>query len=283
MTIAFDPTLFASSALSWASLAALAGIALGLALMMRQAPRLGLTSRDTYAVGLCGVLWGLLGARLLHVADYAGFYADAPFRAFYVWEGGLALWGAVLAGSAGAVWHARRRGASVGRFADALAVAGLAGMAVGRAGDFIAGATPGALTSLPWGVVYAHSRSEAFAAGAAVHPVALYELVLDLAVLGLLLWGLSLRRALSARRRADRLARALCRRFARAAGRGRSRRGRLALWGGPLPHFVRADRPYAPGLAGGSVGGVGRARRRWRVCVAAPPPGGSLTRYHVRG
>ncbi len=195
MTIAIDPTLFASSALSWASPAALAGIALGLAFMMRQAPRLGLTRRDTYAVGLRGVLWGLLGARLLHVADYAGFYADAPFRAFYVWEGGLALWGAVLAGSAGAVWHARRRGASVGRFADALAVAGLAGMAVGRAGDFIAGATPGALTSLPWGVVYAHPRSEAFAAGAAVHPVALYELCLDLGVLGLLLWGLSLRRA----------------------------------------------------------------------------------------
>ena len=196
MTISVDPRLFGSPVVSWVSLLTLVAIAVGLAIVMRQAAELGLSKRDVYAIGLRSVLWGLLGARLLHVVDYAGFYADAPFRVFYAWQGGLALWGAVLAGSAGALWHARRRGANVGRFADTLAVAGLAGMAVGRVGDFIAGERLGTPTSLPWGVEYAHPRSEAFMIDTAVHPVALYELLAGLLVLGMLLRFLWLRRTL---------------------------------------------------------------------------------------
>ena len=189
MTLSIDPHVFGSALLTWVSLFTLAGVALTIGLLLRGAGNLPASRSAVYGVGVRAALWGLLGARLFHVADYADLYADAPLSALYVWSGGLSLWGGVLAASAGGLWHARRRGIAVGRFADAAAVAGLWGMALGRLGDFLAGERPATATSLPWGVEYAHPAAAAHVDGVAVHPVALYEALLDLAVLGLV-WAL---------------------------------------------------------------------------------------------
>jgi len=195
MTIAIDPNIFGSPLLTWVGLSTLAGAAVAIALVVRLAPELGLTHRAAYGVALRAVLWAYAGARLVHVAGLAGFYGSAPFQVFYVWNGGFALWGAILAGAAGALWHARRAGAGVGRLADALPVVGLVAMAAGKAGDLVAGERPGVPTSMPWGVTYAHESSVAFLSGMAVHPVALYELLLDVAVLAALVWLLPRARA----------------------------------------------------------------------------------------
>ena len=189
MTLSIDPHVFGSALLSRVSVFTLAGIALTVGLLLRGAGDLGASRSAVYAVAVRAVLWGLLGARLFHVADYAGLYADAPLRALYLWSGGLSLWGGVLAASLGGLWHARRRGIGLGRFADAAAVAGLWGIALGRLGDFLMGERPAETTTLPWGIVYAHPDAAAHVAGIAVHPVALYEGLLVLAVLGLL-WAL---------------------------------------------------------------------------------------------
>jgi prolipoprotein diacylglyceryltransferase len=127
------------------------------------------------------------------VADYWGFYSGVPLEALYVWNGGLALWGGVLGATAGGLWHARRRGMPLGRLADVSAAAGLWGMALGRLGDLLAGERPATPTSLPWGVEYAHPDSAAYIDGVAVHPAALYEMLLDVAVVGVL-WRLGARR-----------------------------------------------------------------------------------------
>ena len=190
MTLSIDPYVFGAAPLTWVSLFTLGAIALTIGLLLRGTGKLGVSRSAVYAVGLRAVLWGLLGARLFHVADYAGLYADAPLTALYLWSGGLSLWGGVLAASAGGLWHARRRGVGFGRFADAAAVAGLWGMALGRLGDFLVGERPATATSLPWGVEYGHPGAAAHVEGVAVHPVALYEGLWDLAVLGLL-WLLS--------------------------------------------------------------------------------------------
>lgn len=189
MTLSIDPHVFGSGILTWVSLFTLAGIALAGGLLLRGAGELPAPRSAVYAVAIRAVLWGLLGARAFHVADYASLYADAPLSAFYVWSGGLSLWGGVLAASAGGLWHARRRGIALGRFADAAAVAGLWGIALGRLGGFLVGERPAEPTTMPWGIAYAHPDAAAYVDGVAVHPVALYEALLVLAVLGLL-WAL---------------------------------------------------------------------------------------------
>jgi prolipoprotein diacylglyceryltransferase len=188
MTIAIDPHIFGSPLLTWVGLSTMAGAVVAIALAVRRGPELGLTRRAAYGVALRAVLWAYAGARLVHVVDLAGFYASAPFQIFYLWNGGFALWGAILAGAAGAAWHARRAGASVGRYAQGLPVWGLVAMSIGRAGDLLAGERAGEPTSLPWGITYANTSAQAYAGGAAVHPVALYELVLDLGLAAALVW-----------------------------------------------------------------------------------------------
>jgi phosphatidylglycerol:prolipoprotein diacylglycerol transferase len=147
-----------------------------LAWMVRQAPSFRLTRGVTYAIALRTMLWAILGARVSHLIDFAGFYAGVPFQVFYLWSGGLSAWGALLAGAIGAIWHAKRRGASLGVFADYLTLAGLGATAAGRIGDLLAGERMGTATSVPWAVTYTNAGAAAFDAGA-VHPVAAYELL----------------------------------------------------------------------------------------------------------
>ena len=220
MSLDIDPRLLGSPLLTWTSPSTLVGIAIGLTLMLRWAPGLGLRRRDAYAVGLRVVLWSLLGARLFHVLEFTPFYSEVPFRSFYLWSGGLSLWGALILGSAGALWHVRRRGLPVGRFADRLAVAGLAVVAMGRLGDLLAGERSGSPTSLPWGIEYVNERSAAHVHGVAVHPVALYELLLALVAIAVLVW-------LGGRRRRSEAAEAPT---AGATGAGTPRRRLAAAW-----------------------------------------------------
>jgi prolipoprotein diacylglyceryltransferase len=186
MTLEIDPNAFGSPLLPWSALLTLVGALGGLGLMLRWAPSLGISRRDMYRLGLRVAVWALLGGRLLHILEFWDFYREVPFQTLYLWNGGVSLWGALFGGTAGALWHARRLGAPLRAFADRLAFAGLIAMAWGRLGDFLAGARPGTPTSLPWGVRYADSSSQAHVMSGEVHPVALYELLLDVTLIALL-------------------------------------------------------------------------------------------------
>jgi phosphatidylglycerol:prolipoprotein diacylglycerol transferase len=177
MTITLDPNALGASLLPWTTLMTVLGALAALAYLLHAAPALGISRGAVYRLTLRIALWPLLGARLFHVADYAGFYREVPFQAFYLWNGGLSLWGAVIVGSAGAAWHARGWRLPVGTFADKLVVAGLIAIVIGRFGDFLAGERVGNATSMPWSVSYANRGSESFGLGA-THPVALYEMLL---------------------------------------------------------------------------------------------------------
>jgi phosphatidylglycerol:prolipoprotein diacylglycerol transferase len=186
MIINADPHAFGLALLPWTTLLALAGGLGATAWMMHQATAFNLTPGATYTTALQVVLWSLLGGRFFHVIDYMGFYADVPLQVLYLWNGGLSLWGTLIFGSAGALWHAKRKGATLARFGQALSLAGLATLAAGRIGDFIAGERMGSETSLPWAVTYLHEHSVSLDSGSA-HPVALYEALLALALLAALI------------------------------------------------------------------------------------------------
>lgn len=83
------------------------------------------------------LICGIVGARLYYVVFNFGVYQDNPISVFYVWQGGLAIYGGLLAGGAYAVFYFRRRGISVLRMADAIVPNILLGQAIGRWGNFI--------------------------------------------------------------------------------------------------------------------------------------------------
>src|SRR3990170_5036357 len=135
ITISMDPIIFniGHFALRWYSLILLIAIGVGIWLTAREAERKGFEKDDVYDAALWIVLGGLIGARLFHVLDHWSHeYAANPMRALYIWEGGLAIWGAVAGGILALVIFARRRGLSLGRLADIAAPRLALAMGVGR-------------------------------------------------------------------------------------------------------------------------------------------------------
>jgi prolipoprotein diacylglyceryltransferase len=126
MTIDIDPLAFGVSLLPWTALLTIVGACGAILWMLRRAATFGLTPRTTYGIALRAALWSTLGGRLFHVIDHADFYSDVPFQAFYLWNGGLSLWGSLIVGAGGALWHAKRAGATLSAFAHALMLALLA-------------------------------------------------------------------------------------------------------------------------------------------------------------
>ncbi|WP_055479086.1 prolipoprotein diacylglyceryl transferase [Sphaerimonospora mesophila] len=144
-------------------------------------------------IAVPAVIFGLIGARLYHViTDWQTYFGPRaikePYRALFIWEGGLSIWGAVALGGVG-VWLAcRRRGLPLGAVADAIAPSIAFGQAIARWGNWFNQELYGSPTTLPWGleIDQAHGGEP----GVLYHPTFLYESLWDAALgLGLILAG----------------------------------------------------------------------------------------------
>ena len=133
------------------------------------------------------ILWavplGIIGARVYHVvthpADY--FYPGADLlKTLYIWEGGNAIFGALIGGAVGAYIGCRWSGIRFWSFADALAPALLLAQALGRLGNYFNQELFGLPTNLPWGLQI-DSGNKAIPVGlpdgTLFQPLFLYEII----------------------------------------------------------------------------------------------------------
>jgi len=120
---------------------------------------------------------GFLGARLLYVISNADFYAANPLDIVKFWEGGTAFSGALIFGAIGAYAYLKRKNIEFWKATDFFVIPIVAGIIVGRLGDFLSWDHPGTATELPWAFVVN---------GISQHPVILYEIIGLLAILALL-------------------------------------------------------------------------------------------------
>ena len=106
-------------------------------------------------VAIWAVPFGLVGARLYHVATDHDLYFGAgkhPIEALEIWHGGLGIWGAIAGGALGATIAARRMGIRMLPLMDALAPGLLLAQAIGRWGNYFNQELFGQPTTLPWGL-----------------------------------------------------------------------------------------------------------------------------------
>lgn len=176
----------------WYGLTIALGIALGVAVALREGRRLDASEDAVYACALWSTLGALIGARLLHVLDRVDFYLQNPASALAVTQGGLAVWGAVIGGFAAGALFCRFAGLSVGRMADVAAPGLLLGQIVGRVGSLVNGDAYGAAFDSPWSLVYVHEAALIPDLGEPTHPYPLYEMAWNGLLLALL-WRLRLR------------------------------------------------------------------------------------------
>jgi len=175
--------------LTWHGLFTAIGILFGVELAIRMGKAVGYDPDQAYTLALVGVPSGIIGARALFVIEHWEFYGSNPGEILAINEGGISIWGAVLGGVLGALLFAIWRKYPVARGLDIAAFGLILGMAIGRLGDLVNGEHLAIASDLPWAVYYTHPLSPAFAHSLAVgphHPATTYEMLGDLAILGLL-------------------------------------------------------------------------------------------------
>nr|WP_281260195.1 prolipoprotein diacylglyceryl transferase [Glaciihabitans tibetensis] len=137
-------------------------------------------------VALWAVLFGVAGGRFFHVIthpdDYFGEGKDL-LKVFYIWEGGLAIFGALLFGALGVYIGCRFAGVRFVSFADALIPGLLLAQALGRLGNYFNHELFGQPTDLPWGLEIEFDNPAyplGLPEGILFHPTFLYEILWNL-------------------------------------------------------------------------------------------------------
>ena len=113
----------------WYGIILAIGLLAGLVLCMKQAKRYGLTEDNVLDMVLWAVPSCIIGARLYYVIFYLDLYRNADGSLNWgemvaVWDGGLAIYGAVIAGAIVAFFYTRHKKIKMGAMTD-LAVMGL--------------------------------------------------------------------------------------------------------------------------------------------------------------
>jgi prolipoprotein diacylglyceryl transferase len=143
------------------------------------------------AIAVWAVPAGIIGARIYHViTDYELYFTRGahPLNALKIWDGGLGIWGGVVAGVLVGAWVGHRRGASVALLFDCAAPALPLAQAIGRWGNWWNQELFGKPSTLPWAVkISAGHRPAQYARYATFHPTFLYESLWDLCVVGIVL------------------------------------------------------------------------------------------------
>lgn len=174
------------------------GIILGLAalaglwLAVREGKRFGISSDFFMDLLLIGVPSAIIGARLYYVAFKWDDYKDNLWDIFKIWNGGIAIYGALIGAVIAGYFYCRRKGYSFWRIVDICAPSLLIGQMLGRWGNFVNQEAHGGPVSesflrdtlhLP-----AWITDQMYIGGQFYHPTFLYESLWNLLGLLLLFW-----------------------------------------------------------------------------------------------
>ena len=128
-------TIFGKTIYCYGVVIALAFLA-GMTWSLHWAKAFDLREDDLYDVFLWILPAAILGARAYYVLFRLDYYLENPGEILAVWEGGLAIYGGVIAGIAAVLLVCRRKKIPPLKILDLLAPACMLGQAIGRWGNF---------------------------------------------------------------------------------------------------------------------------------------------------
>ena len=149
------------------------GLVLAVVYALRRREQFGLSEDDL----MDGVLWiapfAILCARIYYCAFEWDRYADNPISILYIWEGGIAIYGAVIGAAIGVIIHCKVfKKISVLATLDLVSLGFMIGQMMGRWGNFFNREAHGGVTDsfLRMGLI-----NPVTGQGAYYHPTFLYE------------------------------------------------------------------------------------------------------------
>lgn len=191
--IPFNPNISGGTgfALSWHGFLSFIAVATAVFFVARAARSERLDADMVYNLAVYAIVGGIIGARLVHVADNWDIYGSQPGRIIAIWEGGIGLWGGILGGWLAGAGYAYFAGYPVGKLMDITAAPMLISQTIGRVGDIINGEHWSRATDLPWGWYFTDPSSPGRTGAqrflgdpeAPAHPAVVYEMIWN--ILGL--------------------------------------------------------------------------------------------------
>jgi len=125
------------------------------------------------------VIPGIVGARSYHVINFWQYYKSSPVEIFFVWQGGLGIFGALIGGALGLllfVWFNKLTKKEFWNLLDLISLGLPLAQSIGRFGNFFNQELYGCPTKLPWGVfINPENRLPGYENVSRFHPLFLYE------------------------------------------------------------------------------------------------------------
>ncbi len=121
--------------IAWYGLIITIGIVLAVLYTIKRGKQEGFSSDDVLDYAIWVVLFGILGARLYYVAMTWGDY-ESFLDVIAIWNGGLAIYGGLIAGALTILVISMMKGKSVLKFLDMVAPGVMIAQALGRWGNF---------------------------------------------------------------------------------------------------------------------------------------------------
>lgn len=183
------------------ALCIVAGIIVAVLLTNARLTRRGAEKWVVIDICLLAVPLAIVAARAYHVLTHLSFYVGdgkntwnpfQPGSVWAIWEGGIAIYGALLGGAVGAYLGCKWTGVRFWTFADALAPGLIIAQAMGRFGNYFNQELFGQPTDAPWGLEIAAGNPAipvGLPAGTLFQPTFLYEVVWNLLGAAVVLWA----------------------------------------------------------------------------------------------
>ena len=159
------------------------GFFLAILYCAKRAPEFGIPSDTFYDLMIWLIPLSILGARLYYVLFQADYYLAHPAEILAIWEGGLAIYGGLIAGALTCLVFCRIRKLSFPAMLDVMSFGVLIGQCIGRWGNFFNREAFGAET----GIFCRMGLTAPDGNTIYVHPTFLYESLWNLTGLILLI------------------------------------------------------------------------------------------------
>ena len=180
----------------WYGIIIAVGFLVAIAVALHLANSYGVEAETIYDMVIFGTPSAIICARLYYVAFEWKSYAANPIDVFKIWNGGIAIYGAIIGAVLSTVIYCRVKKKNLPLVCDIGAVGLIIGQIFGRWGNFFNQEAFGTNTNLPWGMtgdVITEKLTSMAADGiavdptACVHPTFLYESLWNLVLLAVLL------------------------------------------------------------------------------------------------
>jgi len=184
-----DPYLINSGPIHarWYGLLLALGVLLAGWIARREFRRRGLDQEQVYSIAVWLVPFGLVGARLYHVATDWGAFQHNLSQIPAIWNGGLSIFGAVAGGMLGCWIGCRFAKIPFWQVADCVAPGVILAQALGRWGNYFNQELYGRPSKWPWSLKIDNPPLP-YHPGETFQPTFLYESLLDLGVFVVLMW-----------------------------------------------------------------------------------------------